>query len=83
MPELKNNGALRTAQKTTNNRISVTTDKLLCLHGTVDETLNELELCNYWYGDWEGIKNSKKIDSFGVNVDETSISSAYAKLLYS
>ena len=45
-PELKNHGALRTAQTTTTKRSGVTTDKLLRWHGTVDETLTALDLCN-------------------------------------
>ena len=47
LPELKNHGALRTAQTTNTKRSGVTTDKLLHGHGTVDETLNELYLCKY------------------------------------
>ena len=78
---MKNHGALRTTQTTTTNRIGVTTKKLLRWHRTVDETLNELDLRNSWHGDWEVIKNSDKIDSFGGNMDETSMSAAGGKFL--
>ena len=78
---MNNHGALRNAHTTTTNRSSVTTYKLLSWHGTVDDTLNELDFCNSWYEDWEGIKNSKKIDNFWGNMDETSISAADGKFL--
>ena len=68
-PELNNHGSLRTAKTTTNKRSGVKTNKLLCWYGTIDETLNELDLCNFWHEDWEGIKKSKKIDSFWGNMD--------------
>ena len=83
MPELNNNGSLQTEQTTTTKRSSVTTKKLLRWHGTVDEKLNDLDLHNYWHEDWEGIKNSKKIDNFGGNMDEKIMSTAYGKFLYS
>ena len=73
-PELKNHGDLRNSQTKTTKRIGVTTNKLLRWHGTVYETLNELDLCNSWNEDCEGIKNSKKIDSFWGNMDETRMS---------
>ena len=65
LPELKNHGALQTSQTTDIKRSGITTKKLLLWNGTADETLNELDLQNYWHKDWEGIKKSKKIDSFG------------------
>ena len=37
-------------------RISVKTRKLLRWHGTVDGALEEMDLQNSWYIDWEGIK---------------------------
>ena len=80
-PELKNNGALRTAQTTITNRSGVTTDKLLRWHGTVDDTLDEMDLCNSWHEDWEGIKNSKKIDIFWGNMDERRMSADDGKFL--
>ena len=40
LPELKNHGALRTAQTTTTKRSGVTTEKLIRWHWTVDETFN-------------------------------------------
>ena len=83
IPQLNNHGALRTAQTTTTNSSGVTTDKLLSWYGTVDETLNELDLCNYWHEDWEGIKNSKNIDSFWGNMYETRISPDDGKFLQS
>ena len=82
-PELNNNGTLRTAQTTTTKRSGVITNKLLRWHGTVDETLNEFDLCDYWHEYWEGIKNSKKIDGFWENMDETSMSAADHVSLYS
>ena len=81
MPELNNHGALRTAQTTTNKISGVTNEKLTHWHWTVDETLNELDLRNSWHEDWEGIKNSKKIDSFWGNMDETGMSTADGKFL--
>ena len=81
MPELNNHGALQTAQITNTKSSSVTTKKLLCWHENVYETLNELDLCNYWHEDWDGIKKSKRIDSFWVNMDETIMSAAYGKFL--
>ena len=80
LPELKNHGSLRTAHITTTKRIGEITEKLIRWHGTVYETLNEVYLRNSWHEDWEGIKNSKNIDSFWGNMDETSISAAYGKL---
>ena len=79
--ELNNNGALQTAQKATTKRSGVTTNKLLRCNGTVDETLNELDVCNSWHEDWEGIKKSKKIYIFWGNMDEASIFADDGKLL--
>ena len=56
LPKLKNHGDLRTAQATTTKRSGVTTEKLLRLHGTVDDALEEMDRQNYWHSDWEGIK---------------------------
>ena len=78
-PKLKGHGALRSAQSTTTKRSGVTTEKLLCWHATVDEALNELDSRNSWHDDWEGIKNSDKIDSFWGNMDETCMSAADGK----
>ena len=75
-PELNNHGVLRLSQATTTNRSGVTTEKLLCWHGTIEVTLNELDRHNSWHPDWEDIKSSDKIDSFWGNVDETSMSVA-------
>ena len=76
MPELNNHGVIRLAQATTTKRSGVTTEKLLCWHGTIEVTLNELDRHNSWHPDWEDIKSSDKIDSFWWNVDETSMSAA-------
>ena len=76
MPELKNHGALRTAQATTTKRSGITTEKLLRWHGTIEDALHELDRLNSWHADWEGIKNSNKIDSFLGNMDETNMSAA-------
>ena len=81
--QLKNHGDLQTAQTKITNRNSVPNDKLLRWHGTVDETLNELDLCNDWNEDQEGIKKSKKTVSFWGNMDKTSMSAADGKFLYS
>jgi hypothetical protein len=78
--ELKNHGAVRSAQATTTKRSGVTTEKLLRWHGTVDEALNELDRLNGWHKDWEGIKTSKRIDSFWGNMDETNMSAADGEL---
>ena len=80
-PNFKNNGVLRSAQTTTTKRSGVTTEKIIRWHGTIYETLNTLDLHNSWHEDWERIKNAKKFDSFGVNMDETRISEANGKLL--
>ena len=64
-PELKNHGALPTSQTTTAKSSGVTTNKLLLWHGAIDETLNELDLCNSWHEDWQGIKKSNEIGSSG------------------
>ena len=76
LPELKNHGALRTAQSTTTKRSGVTTEKLLRWHQTVEATLIELDRRNGWHKDWEEIKKSNKIDSFWGNCDETNMSSS-------
>ena len=81
MTELNNHGALQTAQITNTKSSSVTTKKLICWNENVYETLNELDLCNYWHEDWEGIKNSKNIDSFEGNMDETGMSVDDGKFL--
>ena len=82
-PELKNHGSLQTSQTKTTKKTGLTTDKVLRWYGTVDETFNELNPYNCWHEDWEGIKISKKIDSFGGNVDETSMSAVDVNLLWS
>ena len=61
-PELKNHGAVQSAQATTTKQSGVTTEKLLHWHGTADNTLNELDHLNL---------SSTKIDSFGGNMEET------------
>ena len=81
-PELKGHGALRSAQGTTTKRSGVTTEKLLRWHGTVDETLRELDRRNSWHPDWDGIRISSQIDSFWGNMDETCMSAADGKFLY-
>ena len=81
-PELKDHGALRSAQGTTTKRSGVTTEKLLCWHGTVDETLRELDRRNSWHPDWDGIRTSSKRDSFWGNMDETCMSAADGKFFY-
>ena len=58
----------------------MTTEKLLRWHGTVDDALEEMDRRNYWHSDWEGIKESNKIDSFGGNMDVTNMSVAEGKL---
>ena len=82
LPQLKNHGALRTAQATTTKRSGVTTEKLLRWHGTVEDALEELDRRNSWHSDWEGIKKSNMIDSFWGNMDETSMSAADGKLCF-
>ena len=57
------------------------TKKLLRWHATVDEALNELDSGNSWHDDWEGIKNSDKIDSFLGNMDKTCMSADDGKLM--
>ena len=79
-PELKNHGAVRSAQATTTKRSGVTTEKLLRWHGTVDEALIELDRLNGWHEDWDKIKTSKKIDSFWGNMDETNMLAADGEL---
>ena len=79
-PELKNHGALRTAQATTTKRSSVTIEKLLQRHGTVDHALEEMDLRNSWHIYCEGIKESNKIDSFWGNVDKTNMFAAEGEL---
>ena len=58
----------------------MTTEKLLRRHGTVYDALEEINRQNSWHSDWEGIKESNKIDSFGGNMDETNILEAEGKL---
>ena len=57
----------------------VTTEKLLRWNWTIDETLNDLDLRNSWHEYWEGIKNSKNIDSFWGNIYETSMYASHGK----
>ena len=80
LPKLNNNGALQTAQATTTKRSVVTTERLLRWHGTVYDALEEMDFRNSWHSDWEGIKESNKIDSFWGNMDETNMSAAEGKL---
>ena len=79
-PKIKNHGALQTSQATTTKRISVTKNKLLSWHGTVDDALEEIDFRNSWHSDWEGIRESNKIDSFWGNMYETNMSAAEGKL---
>lgn len=81
-PELKNHGAVRSAQATTTKRSGVTTEKLLQWHGTVEDALNELDRLNSWHIDWEDIKSSTTIDSFWGNMDETNMLAADGEILY-
>ena len=80
-PELKNYGALQTAQATTKNNIDLTMEKILRWHGKTEEALHELDFINYWHADWEGIKNSNNIDSFWENMDKENMSAAEGLLL--
>ena len=57
------------------------TEKLLCWHGTTEEAFHDLDHLNCWNADWEGIKNSNNIDSFGGGMDETNMSAAEGFLL--
>ncbi len=75
-PELKNHSILQTVQVTTNKRSVVTTKKLLHWYGMIDKAFHELHCLNCWHADWEGIKNSNKIDGFWGNMDETNMSAA-------
>ena len=79
-PKLNNNGAFQTAQATTTNRSDVTTEKVLLWHGTVEDALEEMDRQNSWHSDWEGIKESNKIDSFWGNMDKKNMSAAEGKL---
>lgn len=81
LPECKNHGALRSAQATTTKRSGVTTEKLMRWHGNVDAALRELDRLNSWHPDWQGIKESKKLDSFWGNMDETNMSASEGKYL--
>ena len=80
LPNLKNRGALQTAQATTTKWSGVTTEKLLRWHGTVGDALEYMDCQNYWHCDWEGIKESNNIDSFWGNMDETNMMAAEGKL---
>ena len=64
LTKLKNHDALQTAHSITIKRIGVTTEKLLFWHGTVDDAFEDMDLRNYLHSDWEGIKQSNKIDCF-------------------
>ena len=58
----------------------MTAENLLRWHVTVDDALEERDCRNYWHSDWEGIKESNKIDSFGGNMDETNMLAVEGKL---
>ena len=58
----------------------MTTDKVLLWNGTVDDALENMDRRYSWHSDWEGIKESDKIDSFWGNIDETNMSAAEGKL---
>ena len=58
----------------------MTKEKILRWHGTVDDALEEIYRLNYWHGDWLGIKESNKIDSFGGDMDKANMSAAEGKL---
>ena len=51
------------------NSSGLTMENILCWDGMIEESLHELDHINSWHTDWEGIKNSHKVDSFGRNVD--------------
>ena len=46
----------------------------------MDDALVEMGCQNSWHSDWEGIKESNKIDSFGGNMDKTNMLAAEGKL---
>ena len=58
----------------------MTTEKILLWNGTVDDALEEMDIQNSWHSDWEGIKESNKIDSFWDNMDKTNMLAAEGKL---
>ena len=60
----------------------MTIDKLLLWHGTVNYALEEIDFRNSWHSDWEGIKESNKIDSFWGNMDKKNMSAAEGKLCH-
>ena len=78
--KLKNHGALRTSHATTTKQIGVTTEKLLHWHGTVDDSLEEMDHRNSWHSDWGRIKESDNIDSFWGDMDKTTMLAAKGKL---
>ena len=79
LPELKNHGALQTAQGKTTERSSVTTEKLMRWYGTADAALRELDRLNSWHPKWENTQNSNKVDFFWGNTDETNMSALEVK----
>ena len=58
----------------------MTTENILRYHGTVDDSLEDMDRRNSWHSDWEGIKESNNIDSFWGNMDEKNMSAAEGKL---
>ena len=75
IPELKNNFSVQSAQPqlTTTQRSNVTTKKLLCWHGTIDDLLFELDCLNNWHPDWARVQN-ELIDFFLGNLDKSNMS---------